>query len=228
MSNPGRQVKDVLYAQVARIGKAVSSPKRLELIELLCQGEKPVERLAIEAAISLKLASAHLKELRQAHLVETRKQGKYVYYRLTGEAVADFWVALRSLAEDRLLELRAALAKLSEHVHELTPMGRDEILELAKRGEVVVLDVRPETEFAAGHLPYAQSMPLAEVQKRLADLPRDKPVVAYCRGPFCLMAKEAVELLNKEGFRAIRLEDGVAEWRAHGLPVETINQGDHS
>ncbi len=221
MNMSGRQVKDVLYAQVARIGKAVSSPKRLELIELLAQGEKPVERLAAEAEISLKLASAHLKELRQAHLVESRKEGKNVYYRLTGEAVADFWVALRSLAEDRLLELRAALAKLSEHVHELTPMSREEILELAKRGEVVVLDVRPETEFAAGHLPYAQSMPVAEVQKRLAELPRNKPVVAYCRGPFCLMAKEAVELLNKEGFKAIRLEDGVAEWRARGLPVES-------
>lgn len=217
----GRQIKDVLYAQVARIGKAASSPKRLELIELLAQGEKPVERLAAEAEISLKLASAHLKELRQAHLVEARKEGKNVYYRLTSESVADFWVALRSLAEDRLLELRAALAKLSEHVHELTPMSREEILELAKRGDVVVLDVRPETEFAAGHLPYAQSMPVSEVQKRLAELPRDKPVVAYCRGPFCLMAKEAVELLNKEGFKAVRLEDGVAEWRAHGLPVET-------
>ncbi|MBK6742902.1 MAG: metalloregulator ArsR/SmtB family transcription factor [Hydrogenophilales bacterium] len=215
----GRQVKDVLYAQVARIGKAMCSPKRLELIEILCQGEKPVERLAIEANISVKLASAHLKELRQAHLVEARREGKNVYYSLTGEAVADFWVALRSLAEDRLLELRAALAKLSEHVHELTPMSRDEILDLAKRGDVVVLDVRPETEYAAGHLPYAQSMPLTEVQKRLAELPRDKPVVAYCRGPFCLMAKEAVELLNKEGFQAIRLEDGVAEWRAHGLPI---------
>lgn len=219
MNNPGRQVKDVLYAQVARIGKAVCSPKRLELIELLCQGEKPVERLAAEAEISLKLASAHLKELRLAHLVETRKEGKNVYYRLTGEAVADFWVAIRSLAEDRLLELRAALAKLAEHVHELTPVSREELLAQARRGEVMVLDVRPEAEFQAGHLPYAQSMPLEALRKRLADLPLDKPVVAYCRGPFCLMAVEAVELLRKEGFQAMRLEDGVAEWRAHGLPV---------
>jgi rhodanese-related sulfurtransferase len=210
----------VLYAQVARIGKAVSSPKRLELIELLCQGEKPVERLAAEAEISLKLASAHLKELRQAHLVETRKKGKYVYYRLTSEAVADFWVGIRSLAEDRLLELRAALLKLAEDIHTLTPMSREELLVRAKEGEVMVLDVRPEAEFQAGHLPYAQSMPLEELKKRLADLPRDKPVVAYCRGPFCLMAKEAVELLRQEGFSAIRLEDGVAEWRASGLPVE--------
>jgi rhodanese-related sulfurtransferase/predicted transcriptional regulator len=215
----GRKIKDVLYAQVARIGKAVCSPKRLELIELLAQGEKPVERLAAEAEISVKLASAHLKELRQAHLVESRKEGKNVYYRLTGEAVADFWVAIRSLAEDRLLELRAALAKLSEHMHELTPLSRDELLFQARRGEVVVLDVRPDSEFAAGHLPYAQSMPLADLQRRLAELPHDKPVVAYCRGPFCLMAVEAVELLRKEGFQAIRLEDGVAEWRAHGLPV---------
>jgi rhodanese-related sulfurtransferase/predicted transcriptional regulator len=219
----GRQVKNVLYAQVARIGKAVCSPKRLELIELLCQGEKPVERLAAEAEISLKLASAHLKELRLAHLVEARKEGKNVYYRLTSEAVADFWVAIRSLAEDRLLELSTALTKLSEKMSELTPMSRKQLLAQARRGEVVVIDVRPETEFAAGHLPYAQSLPLAELQKRLADLPRDKPVVAYCRGPFCLMAKEAVEFLQKEGFQAIRLEDGVAEWRAHGLPVQTAS-----
>jgi rhodanese-related sulfurtransferase/predicted transcriptional regulator len=216
-----RQVKNVLYGQVARIGKAVCSPKRLELIELLCQGEKPVERLAAEAGISLKLASAHLKELRLAHLVEARKEGKNVYYRLTSESVADFWVAIRSLAEDRLLELRASLAKLSEHAHELTPMSRKELLARAKKGEVMVLDVRPPSEYASGHLPYAQSMPLDELKKRLSDLPRDKPVVAYCRGPFCLMAVEAVELLNAQGFQAIRLEDGVAEWRAQGLPVET-------
>ena len=222
MEDTGRQVKNVLYAQVARIGKAVCSPKRLELIELLAQGEKPVERLAAEAEVSVKLASAHLKELRLAHLVQTRKEGKNVYYRLTSHDVADFWVAIRSLAEDRLLELRAALAKLSEHAHELTPMSREELLARAKDGEVMVLDVRPETEYTTGHLPYAQSMPLDELKKRLAELPRDKPVVAYCRGPFCLMAVEAVEFLNNQGFQAIRFEDGVAEWRAHGLPVETL------
>jgi len=216
----GRQIKDMLYAQVARIGKAASSPKRLELIELLVQGEKPVERLAFEAEISVKLASAHLKELRQAHLVETRREGKHVFYRLTDQDVADFWVTLRSLAEERLLELQAALAKLSEEFHQSTPMSREEILSLAKRGEVVVLDVRPESEYAAGHIPFAQSMPLSELRKRLAELPRDKPIVAYCRGPFCLMAKEAVELLNKGGYEARRLEDGVAEWRAQNLPLE--------
>jgi rhodanese-related sulfurtransferase/predicted transcriptional regulator len=221
MEDSGRQVKDLLYAQVARIGKAVCSPKRLELIDLLCQGEKPVERLAAEAQISLKLASAHLKELRQAHMVEARKEGKNVYYRLTGEAVADFWVAIRSLAEDRLHDLRAALAKLAEHAHELTPMSREELLARAKNGDVVVLDVRPPSEFASGHLPYAQSMPLDELKKRLADLPRDKPVVAYCRGPFCLMSDEAVKLLRAKGFAAQKISDGVSEWAAGGLPIET-------
>lgn len=216
-----RQTKDLLYAQVARIGKAVCSPKRLELIELLCQGEMAVERLAAEAEISVKLASAHLKELRLAHLVETRKVGKYVYYRLTDPAVADFWVAMRTLAEARLLELRAALANLATHADELQPMSREALLRQARKGEVVVLDVRPEAEYAAGHLPYARSLPLSELQQRLAELPRDKPVVAYCRGPFCLMAKEAVELLSQQGYAATRLEDGVAEWRAHGLPVVT-------
>jgi len=221
MENSGMQVKNVLYTQVARIGKAVCSPKRLELIELLCQGEKSVERLAAEAGISLKLASAHLKELRLAHLIEARRDGKNVFYRLTSEAVADFWVAIRALAEDRLVELQVALNHLAKHVRELTPLNREELLAQARRGDVVVLDVRPESEFLAGHLPYAQSMPLDELKKRLADLPHDKPVVAYCRGPFCLMAKEAVELLQQEGFSAVRLEDGVAEWRAHGLPIES-------
>lgn len=216
-----RQTKDLLYAQVARIGKAVCSPKRLELIELLCQGEMPVERLAAEAEITVKLASAHLKELRLAHLVESRKAGKYVYYRLTDASVADFWVAIRTLAEERLLELRTALANLATHADELQPMSREALLRQARKGEVVVLDVRPEAEYAAGHLPYARSLPLAELQQRIAELPRDKPVVAYCRGPFCLMAKEAVELLNQQGYTATRLEDGVAEWRAHGLPVAT-------
>ncbi|AOV17008.1 ArsR family transcriptional regulator [Acidihalobacter aeolianus] len=215
-----REIKDLLYAQVARIGKAVASPKRLELIELLAQAEKSVDQLAAEAEISVKLASAHLKELRQARLVETRREGKRVFYRLADRSVADFWVSIRSLAEAHLLELKNALARMSEQTAELTPINRAQMLELARRGEVVVLDVRPETEFAAGHLPYALSMPLAEVRKRLAELPHDKPIVAYCRGPFCVMAKEAVTLLSREGYRASRLEDGVAEWRAQGLPVE--------
>jgi rhodanese-related sulfurtransferase/DNA-binding transcriptional ArsR family regulator len=219
MSN--RQIKDVLYAQVARIGKAISSPKRLELVEILCQGEKTVEQLADYAEISVKLASAHLKELRVAQLVEARREGKNMVYRLTSRAVADFWVAVRSLAEDRLVELRVALAQLAQNPDELAPVGRKELLAQAKRGEVVVLDVRPEAEFAVSHLPFAVSMPLADLHKHLDEIPRDRPVVAYCRGPFCLMAKEAVEVLRGVGIQAVRMEEGVAEWRASGLPIST-------
>lgn len=215
-----REVKDQLYEQVARIGKALASPKRLELIELLCQGEKSVEVLAAQAEINVKLASAHLKELRLARLAETRKEGKYVLYRLAATSVADLWVSLRSEAEERLVELQFALKSIVEHGGELTGVDRADILKKAKSGEALVLDVRPEVEFAMAHLPHAWSMPLGELKKRLAELPKDLPVVAYCRGPFCLMAKDAVELLRKKGYRAFHLTDGVAEWRARGLPLE--------
>jgi rhodanese-related sulfurtransferase len=215
-----REVKDRLYEQVARIGKAFASPKRLELVELLCQGEKTVEVLAAQAEISVKLASAHLKELRLARLAETRKEGKYVLYRLAGTSVADLWVSMRSEAEERLVELQFALKSIVEHGDELTGVDGASILKRAKTGEVLVLDVRPEAEFATAHLPHARSMPLSELKKRLAELPKDLPVVAYCRGPFCLMAKDAVELLRKKGYRAFHLTDGVAEWRARGLPLE--------
>ncbi len=214
-----RAVKNHLYEQVARIGKALASPKRLELIELLCQGEKTVETLAAQSEISVKLASAHLKELRQARLVETRRQGKYVLYRLAGTGVADLWVSLRGEAEERLVELQMALASLVEHGSDLQGVDRDDILRRAAAGDVVVLDVRPQEEFAAAHLPHARSLPVDELRKRIAELPKDVPVVAYCRGPFCLMARDAVELLRQQGYRAFHLTDGVAEWRARGLPV---------
>lgn len=215
-----RQIKDHLYEQVARIGKAVASPKRLELIELLCQGEKTVEVLAAQAEISVKLASAHLKQLRMARLVDTRKEGKYVLYRLASTSVADLWVNLRAEAEERLVELQVALASIVEHGDELEGIDRAAIMKKAKAGEVLVLDVRPEEEFASAHLPHARSLPVDELRKRLKELPKDVPVVAYCRGPFCLMARDAVELLRRQGYRAFHLTDGVAEWRARGLPLE--------
>jgi rhodanese-related sulfurtransferase len=207
-----RRIKDLLYEQVARIGKAASSPKRLELIELLCQGEKTVETLAREASISMKLASAHLRELRSAHLVETEKQGKNVVYRIANRAVAEFWVSIRSLAEDRLVELKMALAQLTSHPGELTPQDRESLVKAAKKGDLIVLDVRPASEFEAAHLPYAQSMPIEELKSRLAELPQGKTIVAYCRGPYCLMAVDAVQLLKQQGFEAIHLPEGVAEW----------------
>lgn len=216
-----RAVKDHLYEQVARIGKAVSSPKRLELIELLCQGEKPVETLAEQAQISVKLASAHLKELRTARLVETRKEGKYVLYRLASHSVAELWVRLRTEAEERLVELQMALHALMEPGVDLKGVDRQDILRRAEAGELVVLDVRPGPEFEEAHLPHARSLPVSELRKRIHEVPKDVPIVAYCRGPFCLMAKDAVELLRGKGYQAFHLSDGVAEWQAQGLPLHT-------
>ena len=214
-----RKLKNLLYEQVARIGKAASSPKRLELIEVLSQGEKSVEQLAVATDISVKLASAHLKELKSARLVEARREGKNMYYRLVDARVADMWVMLRQLAEERLLELQAAMKEMVSHPQELAPVGGKELLAQAKRGDVIVIDVRPEAEYQTAHLPHARSIPLAELKARLGEIPKGKPVVAYCRGPFCLMAIEAVDLLAKKCITAVRLEDGVAEWRARGLPL---------
>lgn len=215
-----RQLKHLLYEQVSRIGKALASPKRLEIIELLCQCEKSVETLAREADISVKLTSAHLKTLREARFVEARKDGKRVHYRLADTSIADLWVTLRGVAEERLVDLQMALRSLLLTGTKLESVDRAAILRRASEGETIVIDVRPEVEYVAGHLPYARSLPLAELKKRLQQLPKDKPVVAYCRGPFCMMAKDAVVLLKKHGYRASRLEDGIAEWRARGLPIE--------
>jgi rhodanese-related sulfurtransferase len=215
-----RQIKDVLYEQVARIGKATSSPKRLELLELLCQGEMNVEQLAVEAQISIKLASAHLSVLKASSLVETRREGKNIYYRLAASDVAHFWVTIRSLAEERLLELQSALGNLVSGSGKLASLDRAGLLREAECGEVIVIDVRPEAEFAAGHLPFARSIPLAELKRRVAELPKDKAIIAYCRGPFCLFASEAVNILENAGRRAQRLDDGVAEWQAQGFSIE--------
>lgn len=215
-----RAIKDLLYEQVARIGKAVSSPKRLELLEILCQGEKSVEQLANDAQISLKLASAHLKALRATRLVDTRRDGKRVFYRLADARVADLWLGLRELAEERLATLQAAMRDLVASPGSLAPLSGKQLLAQAACGDIVVLDVRPEAEYAAAHLPYARSLPVSELRKRMHEIPRDKTVVAYCRGPFCLMAKEAVEIMRAHGLPAVRIEQGVVEWRANGLPLD--------
>jgi rhodanese-related sulfurtransferase len=210
----GRKIKDLLYEQVARIGKVFSSPKRLELIELLCQGEKTVDTLAREASISVKLASAHLRELRAASLVETERDGKNIRYRLASQAVADLWVQVHTLAEERLTDLQLALQKIAVQPDGLVPSDRTELLKAARKGEVVVLDVRPAEEYLVAHLPFARSIPLNELRQRLGELPKDRAIVAYCRGPYCLMAPDAVELLKLEGYEALHLRDGVAEWAA--------------
>jgi rhodanese-related sulfurtransferase/DNA-binding transcriptional ArsR family regulator len=216
-----RDIKNNLYELVARIGKAVSSPKRLELLELLSQGEKHVELLAREASVDMKLASAHLRALRAANLVLTRRDGKNIYYRLSGPDIAPLWVMLRSVAEEHLVELRVALDGMFAAPERLTPESRRSLWERARNGDVIVIDVRPEEEYRVGHLPFARSMPLHELEKRLAELPADKEIVAYCRGPFCLMSSEAATLLRQRGFSAQKIADGIPEWVAAGLPLET-------
>ena len=215
-----RALKDLLYEQVARVGKALASPKRLEILEMLAQGEKAVESVAAEVAIDVKLASAHLKALKEARLVQVRRDGKRMIYRLSGADVAQLGVTLRQVAEEHLVELRLALQRMMAEPDRLAQVGRKELLAQARRGEVVVLDVRPPQEFDAAHLPYARSLPLTELAHRLAELPRDVQIVAYCRGPFCLMSDEAVKLLREHGFRARKTLDGVSEWQAAGLPLK--------
>jgi rhodanese-related sulfurtransferase/DNA-binding transcriptional ArsR family regulator len=214
-----RTLKDLLYEQVARVGKALSSPKRLEILEMLAQGEKAVETISDEVAIDNKLVSAHLKALKEARLVQTRRDGKRIFYSLTGGDVAQLGVTLRQVAEEHLVELRMALQQMMAEPDRMVSVGRKELMAQAKRGEVIVLDVRPQTEFATAHLPHARSLPLAELSQRLAELPRDVEIVAYCRGPFCLMSDEAVKLLQSHGFRARKTLDGVSEWQAAGLPI---------
>ncbi len=215
-----RTLKDLLYEQVARIGKAVSSPKRLELLELLAQGEKTVDALATELSADIKLTSAHLKALKDARLVTFRREGKYVVYRLTGGDVAGLVVTLRQVAQEHLLELRMALDQMMADPAKLASVDRETLLEQARRGEVVVIDVRPQAEYDAAHLPFARSMPVSELERRLSELPTDKDIVAYCRGPFCLMSDEAVALLGERGYRVRKILDGVSEWQAAGFPVQ--------
>lgn len=216
-----RSLKNLLYEQVARMGKALGSPKRLEMLELLAQGEKAVEMIASEVGIDVKLASAHLKALKESRLVQVRRDGKRMFYRLSGGDVAQLGVVLRQVAEEHLLELRLALQQMVAEPELLTQMNRKELLTRAKRGDVVMLDVRPQAEYDTAHLPFARSMPLPELAQRLAELPRDVEIVAYCRGPFCLMSDEAVRLLQAHGLRARKTVDGVSEWRAAGLPLST-------
>ena len=217
----GRVVKDALYGQFARIGKVVASPKRIELLDLLGQAERSVEALAAAADMTVKNTSAQLKELRLARLVEPRREGTRVYYRLSDDAVTAFVGALRDLARMRLTEVEQIVRDYFEARDELEPVRRDDLLRRAQSGDVVILDVRPRVEYAAGHIPGALSVPLPELEDRLAELPGSTEVVAYCRGPYCVFAPEAIAVLRARGFDARRLEDGLPEWRVAGLPVES-------
>jgi rhodanese-related sulfurtransferase/DNA-binding transcriptional ArsR family regulator len=214
-----RDFKNRLYGQFARIGKALSSPHRLEILELLAQSERTVDSLATEIGLSLANASQHLQALRQAALVDSRKDGLFVYYRLASPEVFELSKVLRTVAEGRLAELERLV-----HEHfgdradaEAVPMA--ELLKRARSKQVVILDTRPASEYAAGHIPGAISVPVDELKQRLQKLTKGKEYVAYCRGPYCVYADRAVELLKAHGRRARRLLDGFPEWRAAGLPV---------
>lgn len=211
--------KHELFQQFARLGKAVSNAARLELLDILAQGEKPVELLARQAGLSVTNASNHLKELRLAGLVASRRAGVYVYYRLADPSVHTFLRALQDLARQQLAEVDRIVRTRYEDPDALEPVSADELLERMRSGDVVVLDVRPEDEYASGHIPGAVSVPVDELERRLAELPAGRDVVAYCRGPYCVYALEAVELLRSHGFQARRLDDGLPEWRARGFAV---------
>jgi rhodanese-related sulfurtransferase len=213
-------LKVAVYEQIARIGQATASPSRLELLDLLSQGPRTVEALAQQTGQSVATTSHHLQVLRRARRVEAQKAGLYVTYRLADPQVGEFVLHLRGLAESRLAEVQHVTRQYLEKRGALEPVGNDELVRRVRAGEVTLVDVRPREEYVAGHIPGAISVPLAELGTRLRLLQKRRDIVAYCRGPYCVMALDAVDLLRQKGFRAHRMEHGVPEWRAQGWRVE--------
>ena len=216
-----REFKSRLYGEFARIGKALSSPHRLELLELLAQGERTVDSLATEIGLSLANTSQHLQALRQATLVDSRKEGLFVFYRLSDPSVFDLSRAIRTVAERQLADLERLVREHFGDRRDAEPVEMGDLLKRARSKNVVVLDTRPANEYAAGHITGALSFPVDALQQQLRSLPKGKEYVAYCRGPYCVYADRAVEILRSHGRRARRLREGFPEWRAAGLPVET-------
>ena len=214
-----RSYKDRIYAEFARIGHALASDRRLELLDLLAQAPRHVEALASETEQPVANVSQHLQVLRRARLVESEKEGTKVLYRLAGRSVLDLWLTLRSVAESRLAEVEQ-IARGYADAGEQADLPREDLPRLAKRDDVLVIDVRPPIEYASGHLSGAVSLPIDELPQRLGELPRDRRIVAYCRGTYCLFADEAVALLRRHGFDAQRLEGGWPEWLSEGRPTE--------
>jgi rhodanese-related sulfurtransferase len=218
-----RHFKDRLYGQFARIGKALGNPARLEVLELLAQSERTVDSLAAELGLSTANASQHLQVLRGAGLVETRREGLFVHYRLADEAIVSLSGALRTVAERRLAGLERLIRDEFKNRADAEAVGLEELLQRARRDDVVILDTRPTQEYRAGHIPGALSVPVDELKARLRKLPKNKEYVAYCRGPYCVYADRAVELLTASGRKARRLKEGFPEWKAAGLPVEKVS-----
>ena len=213
--------KQALFAQFAAVAKAVAHPHRLELLEQLAQGERSVEVIADRTRMSIANASQHLQHMRRAGLVATRRDGKFVFYRLTDDTVLDLLASLRLIAERNIAEVERVVRSYFHNRDSLEPVSRKELVDRLKAGLVIVLDLRPEDEFALGHLPGALNIPLSELERRLADFDPSQEIIAYCRGPYCVLSYEAVAVLRARGFKVRRLEDGLPEWRAAGLPIET-------
>ena len=224
MNHPNRTFKDAIYEQFARIGKAVSSPKRLELLDLLCQGPRTVEVLAKESGLTVANASQHLQVLRGARLVDAEKKGLFVVYRLADQTVCEFFRTMRVLAESRLAEVEQIKRRFLEGREGMQPVNRKALLELVRKEAVTVLDVRPVEEYDAGHIPGALSIPMKDLKANLSKLPPDQDIVAYCRGPYCVLSIQAVEMLRAKGFHAVRLEEGIQDLRALGFPIETTER----
>jgi len=212
--------KRVIYESFATLGRALGNAHRLEILEHLGQGERSVEGLADRAGLSVANASQHLQALRRAGLVAARREGKSVLYRLADDSVIELLSTLRRIAERNVAEVQRTVERYFGDRDSLEPVAREDLLRRLKDGLVVVIDVRPEDEFAQGHIPGAISIPLHALKRRLADLPRRKEIVAYCRGPYCVLSFDAVDALRQKGFRARRLEEGFPEWKAAGLPIE--------
>jgi len=215
-----REFKDRLFEQFARVGKALASPKRLEIVDLLAQDERTVEEIAKETEMSVASTSQHLQVLKGARMVEVRREGLYMHYRLADEDVFRTWQAVRDLAESRLAEVDGVVEAYLENRDALEAVDATELMERLSDEGVIVLDVRPEEEYRAGHIPGAISVPIDALEAALQTLPKDREIVAYCRGPYCVFSDEAVALLRSRGYRARRLRQGLPDWRAAGMPVK--------
>ena len=213
--------KSTLFAQFAAVAKSLAHPHRLEILEQLAQGERSVEVAAARIGLSVANTSQHLQQMRRAGIVAARREGKFILYTLADDAVLDLVSALRRVAERNVAEVEQVIRSYFNDRDSMEPVSREELLEKSRAGVVTVLDVRPADEFALGHLPGAVNIPLRELEARLAQLDRGQEIVAYCRGPYCVLSYEAVAALRARGFKVRRLEDGLPEWRAAGLPVVT-------
>lgn len=216
-----REFKTRVYNELAQITKAMANPHRLEIIELLAQGDYSVEQISLQTDLSIANASQHLQVLKSAQLVDVTRNGTFIYYRLANANVFKTWKALRELGVERIASIEKLVKDFRQSKSKTDSLTIDSLTKKLKAGKITILDVRPENEFNAGHIPNAVSIPIEQLEKRLKELPKRNEIVAYCRGPFCVYADEAVALLNKAGYKATRLEEGFPDWAITGLPVES-------